>query len=290
MEKVERPGREAARAGAGVPMTNALREEAARVRAWYDLVADAFASRYADRLGWYFERCEEDLLHSALPLKGKDVLDLGTGSGRLVPRLAKVAKSVAAVDISEALLRHAPHVAGASFAQMNALDLGFRDRSFDAVVSLGLFEYVEDFGPFLDEIRRVLRPGGRIAFTYHQIAPFSHVEAEPPEAQYFGRTVGERSQYWSKRRHRGADVMRALAAHGFRVPRRHRVFFRVPQKLYSWSCRMTPESAGDRLLRGAALASDRLLGRALRSITQFSTGNVLIIAEAAYAAKETQQA
>jgi 2-polyprenyl-3-methyl-5-hydroxy-6-metoxy-1,4-benzoquinol methylase len=260
-------------------MTDAIHEQAARVRVWYNLVADAFAHRYDDRSGWYFERCEEDLLHAVVPLADRRILDLGTGSGRLLPRLAKQARSVTGVDISESLLRRTPRVAGAAIAQMDALDLGFQPESFDTVVSLGLFEYVSDLGPFLHEIRRVLRPGGQLAFTYHQAMSYRRMKDEAPETKYFGRTVAERTQYWSKARHRRGDVEAALGRHGFSLARRYRVFFRAPQYLYARSCRLTPGSAGDRLLRAGVVASDRLLGRALRPITQFWTGNVLTVAQ-----------
>ena len=260
-------------------MTDAIHQQVAKVRVWYNLVADAFAHRYDDRSGWYFERCEEDLLHAAVHLADRRILDLGTGAGRLLPRLAKRARSVTGVDISESLLRRAPRVAGAAIAQMDALDLGFQPESFDTVVSLGLFEYVSDLGPFLKEIGRVLRPGGQLAFTYHQVAPYRRMKDEPPETKYFGRTVAERTQYWSRARHRRGQVQAALRQHGFSVARRYRVFFRVPQYLYRRSWRLIPGSAGDRVLRAGVVASDRVLGRALRPISQLWTGNVLTVAE-----------
>ncbi len=247
-----------------------LRDQVARVRDWYNLVADAFAGRYDDRSGWYFERCEEDVLHAACPLDGRRVLDLGTGAGRLVPRLAARASQVVAADVSEALLRLAPRVPRASLVQMNALDLGFGAATFDTITSLGLFEYVSDFDPFLREIRRVLRDGGTLAFTYHQAAPYRSITAEPATASYFGRTVGERSQYWSKQRHRRAAVRAALARNGFTRARSYRVFFRLPQHLYALSHRCAEGSLGDRVLRGAVLATDR--GSAARAVRSRSSG------------------
>lgn len=262
-------------------MSDSLHEQVTRVRAWYNLVADAFAQRYDDRSGWYFARCEEDLLYDACRLRDRRVLDLGTGAGRLLPRLTGFARRTVAVDISESLLRRAPRPAGAELLQMNALDLGFRDASFDAVVSLGLFEYVDRLDPFLREIRRVLRDGGQLAFTYHQVAPYRRVAGEPPQATYFGRTVAERSQYWAKQRHRRRDIRAALRAHGFSRIRSYRVFFRAPHYVYRLSCRCAPGSAGDRALQAGAVALDRLLGRMARPVTQFWTGNVLVVADAA---------
>ena len=261
-------------------MTDQLHDQVERVRAWYNLVADAFVHRYDDRSGWYFARCEEDLLYAVCRLRGRRVLDLGTGAGRLLPRLSNVASFVAAADISEALLRWAPQLPRTALLQMNALDLGFQPASFDAVVSLGLFEYVADLDPFLEEIRRVLRPDGQVAFTYHQAGADRAVDGEPPNAPYFGRTVGERSRYWAKRRHERGEIRRALARHRFHNVRSFRVFFRVPQRLYAMSSRFPAESAADRALRSTAVAADRVLGRVLQPLTQFWTGNVLAVAEA----------
>jgi SAM-dependent methyltransferase len=262
-------------------MSDALREEVGRVRAWYNLVADAFVGRYAGASGWYLARCEEDLLHSVCPLAGRRVLDLGTGAGRLLPRLAAVAGHVVGADISEALLARSPRSPRAALVQLNALDLAFGPSSFDTVVALGLFEYVGELERFLPEIARVLRPAGVLAFTYHQIAAYRRPVDESPDAPYFGRTVAERSRYWAKRRHRGSDVRASLTRAGFVRVRGYRLFFRLPRALFALSERLGP-GAG---LRAAAREGGRLLERALarglRPVTSGSTGNVLVVAERA---------
>ena len=119
-----------------------------------------------------------------------------------------------------------------------------------------------------------------MAFTYHQAGADRAVDGEPPNAPYFGRTVGERSRYWAKRRHERGEIRRALARHRFVNVRSFRVFFRVPQRLYAMSSRFPAESAADRALRSTAVAADRVLGRVLQPLTQFWTGNVLAVAEA----------
>jgi 2-polyprenyl-3-methyl-5-hydroxy-6-metoxy-1,4-benzoquinol methylase len=254
-----------------------LRDDVGRVRAWYNLVADTFVRRYEGASGWYLARCEEDLLYAVCPCEGRDVLDLGTGAGRLLPRLATVARRVVAADVAEALLARAPRT-GAALVQMDAADSAIRPASFDVVISLGLFEYVQDLDRFLGEIAPMIRPGGRLALTYHQIAAYRRPVEESPEAGYFGRTVGERTRYWVKRRHRRHEVQTALARAGFTSVRAYRLFFRAPQLILALAERLPEPSRRRALLRRAVPALEAGLARGLRLLTQFSTGNVLTVA------------
>lgn len=255
-----------------------LRDEVGRVRAWYNMVADTFVRRYEGASGWYLARSEEDLLHAVCPCQGRDVLDLGTGAGRLLPRLGAVARRVVAVDVAEALLARVPRT-GARLVQMDAAESAIRSESFDVVVSLGLFEYVQDLDRFLGEIARMLRPGGRLALTYHQIAAYRRPVEEPPEARYFGRTVAERSRYWTKRRHHRREIRAALARAGFTDLRAYRLFFRAPQLVLALAERAPDASRRRAILRRAVPALEAALARGLRPLTQFSTGNVLVVAE-----------
>jgi SAM-dependent methyltransferase len=254
-----------------------LPDDVGRVRAWYNLVADTFVRRYEGASGWYLARCEEDLLHAACPCDGRDVLDLGTGAGRLLPRLGAVARRVVAADVAEALLARVPRTA-ARLVQMDASESAIRPESFDVVICLGLFEYVRDLDRFLGEITPMLRPGGRLALTYHQIAAYRRPVEEPAEAGYFGRTVGERSRYWVKRRHRRRALRAALGRAGFTHVRAYRLFFRVPQLLLALAERAPERSRRRAFLRRSVPALEACLARGLRPLTQLSTGNVLVVA------------
>jgi len=254
-----------------------LRDEVGRVRAWYNLVADTFVRRYDGASGWYLARCEEDLLHAVCPCAGRDVLDLGTGAGRLLPRLTAVARHVVAADVAEALLARVPRTA-AGLVQMDAAESAIRAESFDVVICLGLFEYVRDLDRFLGEIAQMLRPGGRLALTYHQLASYRRPVEEPPEAGYFGRTVGERSRYWVKRRHRRRAIRAALRGAGFTELRAYRLFFRAPQLMLALAERAPERSRRRALLRRSVPRLEAWLARGLRPLTEFSTGNVLVVA------------
>jgi SAM-dependent methyltransferase len=72
--------------------------------------------------------------------------------------------AVFGVDISEPIVRQAKHAfadAALRAAVADVRRLPFRDQSFDAVYSMGTIEHFRDPEVAVDEIHRVLRPGGR---------------------------------------------------------------------------------------------------------------------------------
>jgi SAM-dependent methyltransferase len=91
---------------------------------------------------------------------GGRILDLGGGSG-MISRLLmeKPATQMACLDISHAMLVHSP-VPG---IQADAMVLPFATASFDLVVSAAFLHHLPGLEPrVLDEIQRVLTPGGRV--------------------------------------------------------------------------------------------------------------------------------
>lgn len=95
------------------------------------------------------------------------ILDLGCGTGQITRRLALryPEAQVTGVDILEQnLARARADNAGLDtrvhYEQGDAFALHFDDAAFDLVVCRHLSQAVPDFGLVLDEITRVLRPGG----------------------------------------------------------------------------------------------------------------------------------
>jgi ubiquinone/menaquinone biosynthesis C-methylase UbiE len=110
------------------------------------------------------------LVHAALGAQtGDRVLDLGCGPGFYVSELLATVGpegSVVGVDVSPDMLavaaaRSEGH-GNVEFHEAAASALPLPDESFDRVVSVQVFEYVEDIATALREIRRLLRPGGRL--------------------------------------------------------------------------------------------------------------------------------
>jgi ubiquinone/menaquinone biosynthesis C-methylase UbiE len=99
------------------------------------------------------------------------VLEIGVGTGLSFPHYPHVDELVG-IDPSEGMLRRA-HGRSAELGQdvtllsADAEQLPFEDASFDTVVCLMVLCTVDDPRSALVEIRRVLRPGGRLLFLEH---------------------------------------------------------------------------------------------------------------------------
>ena len=108
--------------------------------------------------------------HFAAPLiAGRNVLDIACGAGYGSALLARRAARVTGADISQAAVDHArdryQSIANVEFKQADCAALPFADASFDAVVSFETIEHIAAQAVFLDEVHRVLRPGGLVILS-----------------------------------------------------------------------------------------------------------------------------
>lgn len=101
--------------------------------------------------------------------QGARVLDLGCGNGAYTLEMAREAAFVCGVDVEPARLREFAQRAGrmpsVTMLQGVGEALPFPDRNFDVVFCIETLEHVTDERRTLAEIRRVLRPGGRLLLT-----------------------------------------------------------------------------------------------------------------------------
>lgn len=88
------------------------------------------------------------------------LLDLGCGEGRFCRLLAKDVETLVGLDPSSTLLAKASELGGAHYVQGHAEVLPFDDDTFDMVVSYLSLLDIEGIEAALDEVARVLRPGG----------------------------------------------------------------------------------------------------------------------------------
>lgn len=127
-----------------------------RVAHLYDAVFQDIKVR-EDEWRWINEHFPEN--------KEIEVLDIGCGNGALLKELAPEIKSGVGIDLSGSLLEFARknnvQHQNISFQQVSGPQIPLTDKSVDLIISMLSFRYL-DWDPLMDEIKRVLRPGGRI--------------------------------------------------------------------------------------------------------------------------------
>lgn len=105
-----------------------------------------------------------------------DVVEIGAGTGLNLPHYDPGVRSLTLTEPDRSMLRRLRTVSdGAIVVDAAADDLPFDDASADAVVSTLVLCGVDDQAATLAEIRRVLRPGGKLLLI-------EHVRASDPEA------------------------------------------------------------------------------------------------------------
>lgn len=106
---------------------------------------------------------------------GMRVLDVAAGTGRTAIPLAGTGATVMALDLTSAMLAQMRIKASSlnldnlSIQQANARFLPFPDHTFDVVLSFRFFHLFspEDQQALLDELHRVVKPGGRVFVEYN---------------------------------------------------------------------------------------------------------------------------
>lgn len=91
----------------------------------------------------------------------RDVLEVGCGTGLVLERICRFAKSAKGVDLSPGMLEKA-RARGLDVTEASATALPFADESFDATCSFKVLAHIPDIESALSEMARVTRSGGYI--------------------------------------------------------------------------------------------------------------------------------
>ncbi len=164
----------------------------------YDMIAEGYAAENEMSLpNAYYER--PAMLELAGDVTGRRILDAGCGSGPLFAALRDRGATVTGIDASAGMLELARRRLGAD-ADLRVADLAgplpFPDDAFDDVIASLVLHYLEDWGPALAELRRVLKPGGRLLVSVDHpfvIPLMRHLAGEKPS--YFG--TRNRTEEWT---------------------------------------------------------------------------------------------
>lgn len=148
----------------------------------YDLVSPPDPEMQAFYLGFARER-------------GRRVLELACGSGRLTVPLALAGFDVVGGDLSPAMLEQARRAATVRGAAVELLQLDMRDfdlggRRFDSIVvatnSVLHLSTLDDFSGFFGSVARHLAPGGRLVFDAF-VPSMALLSLAPEQRQLLGR-------------------------------------------------------------------------------------------------------
>lgn len=163
-------------------------------RALYEsrAMADEY-ERWAGSFG-LFEPEKVILDRLAGELAGGSLLDVGVGTGRTTPALSAACRRYAGIDYAQAMVDRCRRLfPNLDFRLQDARDLSaFEPRSFDAVwFSYNGIDYVppEDRALVLRECSRVVRPGGALIFSSHNLHAPSRAPALFPEWRREGHPV-----------------------------------------------------------------------------------------------------
>jgi phosphatidylethanolamine/phosphatidyl-N-methylethanolamine N-methyltransferase len=140
----------------------AVRDAYRRWAGVYDLVFGGVSA---------FGRARAVAAVNALP--GRDVLEVGVGTGLALPRYARD-KRVVGIDLSREMLDKARArvraerlTQVAALLEMDAEATAFAEASFDTAVAMFTASVVPDARRLFAEMRRVVRPGGHLLFVNH---------------------------------------------------------------------------------------------------------------------------
>lgn len=125
---------------------------------------DTIAGRFREHMSADDYRLAAIVRALAGELSGLRILDLGCGKGRFARRLIEKGAEVVGIDRSPGMLACAT---GLERVLASASRLPFAAGGFDAVIAIEVFEHfsIRVSDATLAEMRRVLRPGGRVAIV-----------------------------------------------------------------------------------------------------------------------------
>ncbi|MGB8331621.1 MAG: methyltransferase domain-containing protein [Polyangiales bacterium] len=146
----------------------------------------------------FYELLFDQIVEALGATPGQSVLDAGCGYCFHAMRLARRGLRVTGVDFSEAALRHGRaniEAAGLSdsitIQRADLLALPFEDASFDFVQCFGVLMHIPEVESALEELARVLKPGGRLVLKENNVRSL-HVRYWEPTLRLVKKVLGRK--------------------------------------------------------------------------------------------------
>ena len=147
---------------------------------------------YDDFAGWYererhlpYHRMLDDLEVELVEryATGKDVLEVGCGTGLILERAARFARSARGIDLSGGMLARAAS-RGLAVAQASATELPIATSSVDVAYSFKVLAHIPDITGAIREMARVVRPGGYVLAEFYNARSIRRLvkAVKPPTA------------------------------------------------------------------------------------------------------------
>ena len=137
-------------------------------RTYYDAFSETYeAERGKNSVKGYHDMLDE--LESEFVRRygaGKDVLEVGCGTGLVLERIARFAGSARGIDLSPGMLTRARE-RGLEVSEASATELPFADNSFDVCCSFKVLAHIPAISVALSEMARVTRPGGIVIAEFY---------------------------------------------------------------------------------------------------------------------------
>jgi ubiquinone/menaquinone biosynthesis C-methylase UbiE len=204
----------------------------------WDTYADEYQATHGGFLGdarfiWSPEGVNEADARVLGDVEGRDVLEVGCGAAQCARWLTTQGARAVGLDVSHRQLQHGRRIdldTGVAVPTVcgTATALPFTDDSFDVVFSaFGALQFVYDAGAAVADVARVLRPGGRFAFSVTHPIRWSMPDDPTAEGLVVTSSYWDRTPYVEQgsdgavtyvEHHRTVgDWVRILARAGFRL-------------------------------------------------------------------------
>jgi ubiquinone/menaquinone biosynthesis C-methylase UbiE len=139
-------------------------------QAYFNQLADSWDKRFqTEALSTFLEQ----LVPMFVLLPGQKILDIGAGTGILIPFLLKAVGptgQISAIDYAEKMVKickskyaNLPNI---TFTVQQVEKLDFQSTTFDAVTCFGLFPHIDNKEKALRQINRVLKTNGKLIIAH----------------------------------------------------------------------------------------------------------------------------